>query len=218
MNEGVTPEDPFLAAANRALGIVDSRGGVGVAKANHRADRYLDVALVELMVASIREGFVAPPGFLAQPAHLPDGDDLRALARSVGSRDAALRMDMSEWVQINRREASLGGTTLKNAIKAVRIAKTLLDESDEDDVRISEMKAEIETHLYRTYKLTAVEAPENEYALDRWCVAFLVKLSPVPEWLRENTVTTPKNIFVPETRKQPSNLRRYEPKDDDDER
>lgn len=220
MSENVESGDPLMATATRALGIVDARGGVGVAKANHRVDRYLDVALVELMIANIREGFVTPPGFLSQPAHLPDGDDLKALARSEGSRDAALRMDMSEWVQINRREASRGGTTLRNAIKAVRIAKTLLDESDEDDVRIAEMKSEIEAHLYRTYKVTVVEAPENEYHLDLWCVAFIAKLSPVPEWLadRKPGDNQVRNMFVPETRKQSSNLRRYEPKDEDDER
>ena len=127
---------------------------------------------------------------------------------------------MSEWVQINRREAMQGGTTLRNAIKAVRIAKTLLDESDEDDTRIHEMKTEIETHLYRTYKVTVVEAPENEYALDLWCVSFIAKLSPVPEWLadRKQGDGAPRNMFIPETRKQSSNLRRYEPKDDDDGR
>lgn len=222
MTDHVTDaNDPLLECAKRALGLVEAHGGVDGNPNRPRVSRptrMMDEALVELMTHNVDAGYVTPPGYLQRPAHLPDNDrELQALFSSDAARDVSLRVDMMEWVSINRRVVSQGVATLRNAIVSIRLADTLLNESDENDTRIAEWKGHIEAHVYKTYRITAIEAPENLGELEVWCEAKLNEWNPVPEWLREGKPDG--KLFVPKKRStmRVSEMRVVRGKDDDDE-
>ena len=200
--ERIDPNDRLLVTAQRALGLVESHGGIGGNK-NTRVARTMDVALVELMVANIREGFVQRPEYLRRPAHLPDTDkELRVLALSEVPKDQTLRADLYEWASINRRLTSQGSVTLRNAIMAIRFADVALNASDENDAEIHAWKLEIEKHLVETYAIEPASAPAALDELGLWCEKALTEFNPVPEWLREArpSSTTSGTIFKPKTK------------------
>lgn len=196
-DDRVDEQDPLLATAKRAIGLVDRHGSIESKQPRvGRSTRGMDESLVELMVENIAAGYVVPPCFLMRPSHLPDSEkELRVLALSKVERDQQLKADLFEWCAINRRVCGQGAVTLRNAIVAIRLADALLNEGDQNDERIYEYKVKIEDHVRNTYRIDVREAPETDLGL--WCELKIGECNPVPEWLREGKLSTP-GMFVPQ--------------------
>lgn len=176
----MTLED-YKKAANRVVGLVAA--AESGRKSNISRDQHK--AMVEMMLADVRDRELKAACFLQHPAHLPEGKDLQKLMESPADRDKQLRADAISWRDINRGEADKAAVSLRNAVHAVRMCDELLQDADEaEQEEVVAWRREISEYLLEHFGASVRQAPRDESELRMWCGEHAAKANPCPLWLR----------------------------------